>query len=154
VPGIFARKRDLGIVLTSRILVEINAFRGRLPDLLFVRKERMEIVRQKAIYGAPDLIIEIVSPNDRPADIIALETDYRTLGVPEIVFLDQRKRRVRILRKRDADYEETELSTGTLELESMDGLPLQVEWLLQEPLPDELDLLTELLLSQPAAGGS
>src|SRR5689334_3545682 len=52
--GLYVRARGLGIVLGSRTAVEINRFRGRLPDLLFVRQARMEIVQQKAIYGAPD----------------------------------------------------------------------------------------------------
>jgi Uma2 family endonuclease len=147
--GILVRRRNLGIVLSSRILIEIDRFGGRMPDLLFVRRERMDIVQQKAVYGAPDLVIEIVSPNDRPSDIIALETDYRAIGVAEIVFIEPRKRRVRALRRRDTDYEETELTAGTLTLETLAGLPLKVEWLLQEPRPDELDLLIELLSQTP-----
>ncbi|MCS6951098.1 MAG: Uma2 family endonuclease, partial [bacterium] len=60
--GQFVEQRQLGIVLGSRSAVRINEFRGRLPDLLFVRAERMSIVQQKAIYGAPDLVIEIIPP--------------------------------------------------------------------------------------------
>ena len=41
-------------------------------------------MQQKAIYGAPDLMLEVISPNDRPSDIMALEIDYRAIGVPEI----------------------------------------------------------------------
>jgi len=35
---------------------------------------------------APDLVIELISPNDRPSDIVVLEMDYRAIGVTEIVF--------------------------------------------------------------------
>src|SRR5438132_1703941 len=45
--GICVEERSLGIVLGSRTAVEIHQFRGRLPDLLFVRQHRMEIVQQK-----------------------------------------------------------------------------------------------------------
>src|SRR5437660_18206 len=86
---LFTEERGLGIVLGSRTGVEISTYRGRLPNLLFVRRDRMEIVREKAVYGAPDLVIEIISPGDGPSDIIALETDYRSIGVQEVVFLDQ-----------------------------------------------------------------
>src|SRR5579871_4243537 len=51
----YVQYKGLGIVLGSRTAVEIGAYGGRLPDILFVRQERMDIVRQKAIYGAPDL---------------------------------------------------------------------------------------------------
>ena len=85
VVGTYVSHRRLGILLGSRTAVEISAYGGRLPDLLFVRSDRLEIVRERAVYGAPDLVIEIVSPNDRASDLIALETEYRGLGVPEIL---------------------------------------------------------------------
>ena len=64
--GPYVKKRGLGLMLGSRIMVRADDFGGRMPDLLFVRAERLNIVQQKAVYGAPDLVIEIVSPGDRP----------------------------------------------------------------------------------------
>jgi Uma2 family endonuclease len=143
--GDYVEARDLGIVLGSRTLTEISEFRGRLPDLLFVRKDRMEIVQQKAIFGAPDLIVELVSPNDRPSDIISLETDYRTIGVTEIWIIDQQKQRVRILRKHEVGYDEAWLTAGTLSSETVPGFQVELEWLLQEPRPAVLPTLERLL---------
>jgi Uma2 family endonuclease len=140
----YIEDNDLGILLGSRTAVEISQYRGRLPDLLFVKRERMHIVQQKAVYGAPDLTIEIVSPGDRRGQLVALEADYRSLGVAEIVFIDQQKRRVRILRKRGDDYEETLLTEGTLQLESIAGISLEVSWLLSEPRPSARATLARL----------
>ncbi len=112
---------------------------------MFVKRERMQIVQQKAVFGAPDLTIEIVSPGDRRSDLIALEADYRSLKVAEIVFIDQRKQRVRVLRLRGNDYEETTLTTGSLQLESIAGVSLEISWLLADPRPTARETL--LLLS-------
>jgi Uma2 family endonuclease len=135
--SLYTEALKLGEVLGSRTAVEIDQFRGRLPDLLFVRQDRMGIVHQKAVYGAPDLVLEINSPNDRLSESIALETDYRAIGVAEIVFIDQGKRRVRVLRKQTDGYSEAVLTTGTLVLESMGGLALELDWLFVEPRPDQ-----------------
>jgi Uma2 family endonuclease len=135
--GLVAEALGLGVVLGSRTAVEIDQFRGRLPDLLFVQQARLEIVQQMAVYGAPDLIVEISSPNDRLSENIALETDYRAIGTLEIVFIDQGKRRVRILRKEADGYSEEVLTTGALVLESMGGLSLELDWLFVEPRPDQ-----------------
>jgi Uma2 family endonuclease len=143
--GDFVEARDLGMVLGSRTAVQINPFRGRLPDMLFVRKERLEIVQQKAVFGAPDLVVEFVSPDDRPSDIIARETDYRAIGVAEIWLLDQARRRVRTLRKRDDGYEEAEQSGGTLVSETAPGFQVEVEWLWTDPRPLLRPLLDGLL---------
>jgi Uma2 family endonuclease len=140
----YIEDRNLGILLGSRTAVEITQYRGRLPDLLFVKRERMQIVQQKAVYGPPDLTIEIISPGDRKSDQVALEADYRSLGVAEIVFINQRKRQVRVLRKRDNDYEDITLTTGTLELESIAGMRLEVNWLVSEPRPTARETLDGL----------
>src|SRR5262249_35139929 len=57
----YADARHLGRVLSSRIMVKTDDFGGRMPDLLFIRQERLHISQQKAVQGAPDLIIEIIS---------------------------------------------------------------------------------------------
>ncbi|MES4792979.1 MAG: hypothetical protein C4321_08325 [Chloroflexota bacterium] len=143
--GAYISHRKLGIVLGSRTPVEISGYGGRMPDLLFVRAEREAIVREKAVFGAPDLVVEIVSPNDRPSDLIALETEYRTLGVAEILFVDLPRRRVRTLRRRGEEYDEEVLTGGTLQLESVEGVELAVSALLEEPRPDEFTTILALL---------
>lgn len=137
--------KDLGVIRGSRTAVQITEHRGRLPDILFVRRERAGIVQEKGIYGAPDLVVEIVSPGDRPADIVALEADYRDIGVAEIWFVDQQRKQVRVLRKRDEDYAEEILSQGVVRSAAVEGFQLEVAWLFAKPLPLELDILMQLL---------
>jgi len=141
----FVSHKQLGIVLSSRFTVRIDEHNARLPDLLFVRKDRDHIVQERAVYGAPDLVIELISPNDRPSDTIDLETDYRSINVPEILFIDQQKRQVLVLRKRDDRYDELMLTTGTLDLAGIDGFAVQVSWLFDESRPDAFDLVRSLL---------
>src|SRR5262249_31274381 len=112
------RKLNLGIVLGSRTTVEISEFGGRLPDVLFVRRDRMDIVHERAIYGAPDLVIEISSPNDRPSDFSSQEADYRSLGVGEIVFIDMQRRQIRILLREENGYSDKTCSQGIFTLTS------------------------------------
>lgn len=149
--SLYVKARQLGIVLGSRTAVEIHQFRGRLPDLIFIRGERMEIVQQKGVYGAPDLAIEIVSPGDRASNVVSLETDVRTIGVAEIVFVDQRRARVRVLRKRESDYDEEIVTAGPVVFETLGGIQLLTEWLFADPRPDERALVDELLSGPPGA---
>jgi len=144
----YVATRGLGIVRGSRTPVQITEYRGRLPDLLFVRRERADIVQEEGIYGAPDLVVEIISPGDRPTDLIALETDYRNIGVAEIWFIDQRQKRVRVLRKRDEGYAEEVLNQGVVQSEVVEGFWLEVAWLFAKPRPLELDTLMQILGGQ------
>jgi Uma2 family endonuclease len=145
----YVRQHGLGTVLGSRTPVEIDAFGGRLPDLLFVRVDREHIIQDRAIYGAPDLVIEILSPNDCPSDVLALETDYRNIGVAEIVFVDPPKSRLLVLRRRENDYALETLTSGAFHSETVPGFRFQIEQLFQDPLPNEFDLLQALLTETP-----
>ena len=145
VMGLYTQKRGLGRMFHSRFPVQINAFGGRLPDLMFVRQEQMRLVEQKAFFGVPDLVIEVVSPNDRPSALRALEADYCTLGVPEILFVNTRIPEIRIVRKNDNAYSETSVTSGAVVFDTIPGLMLQAEWILHEPRPDAFDTLSALL---------
>lgn len=141
----YVRANDLGIVRGSRTAVRITEHRGRLPDVVFVRQERAGIVQEKGIYGAPDLIIEILSPGDKVSDVLALEVDYRSIGATEIWFIDQEQKQVRILRRREEGYTEQVLTEGPLQSEVVEGFRLEVTWLFARPLPLELDTLMQLM---------
>ena len=148
--GLYVRRAGLGTVLGTRSPVQISEFGGRMPDLFFVRREREHLLTSKATRGAPDLAIEIVSPNDRRADLNATEADYRSIGVAEIVYIDLPRRRVRVLRRAEAGYDEEIVTTGQpLRLHSLGGMTLEWDWLFVEPRPDEIDTVLSLLAARP-----
>ena len=62
----FTRERLLGEVLPAPMDVILD-FENNLvvqPDLLFVAGERQHIVTDR-VYGPPDLVVEVLSPNPR-----------------------------------------------------------------------------------------
>jgi Uma2 family endonuclease len=93
---VYVSIRDLGIVLGSRTPVKIDGYNGRLPDIVFVRKEGLHIVTEDAIVEAPDLVIEIRSPGDRRSRVIGLIADYMRIGVFEIWLVDPQGKVLRV----------------------------------------------------------
>jgi Uma2 family endonuclease len=141
----YVSAKGLGIVRGSRTAVKITEHRGRLPDIVFVRKENAQIVQEDGIFGTPDLVVEIWSPGDRLSDMLAKEADYKSIGVLEIWFVDQQRRQVRVLRKGKEGYEEKVMKKGVLRSEVVEGFWVKVEWLFKKPLPNELETLQRLL---------
>jgi Uma2 family endonuclease len=141
----YVSAKSLGIVRGSRTAVKITEHRGRLPDIVFVRKENAQIVQEDGIFGTPDLVVEIWSPGDRLSDMLAKEADYKSIGVLEIWFVDQQRRQVRVLRKGKEGYEERVMKKGVLRSEIVEGFWVKVEWLFKKPLPNELETLQRLL---------
>ena len=77
-------KRSLGLLLYAPVdvIIQRDPLRTRQPDLLFVRAARSEIIRDQ-IEGAPDIVIEILSPSNSRTDILDKLADYAKIGVPE-----------------------------------------------------------------------
>lgn len=141
----YTTKQDVGAVRGSRTGLKIDENGGRIPDLIFVRKDNLGILQNEGVVGTPDLVIEILSPSDRRKQITERETDYRRIHVPEIVFIDQRKNEIRILRLAEREYHETLVSAGPLTFTTIPGLRIQAEWLFDESRPVPFDLLVEIL---------
>ena len=58
-----------GEVFYAPFLVEFPGIGDRVqPDLIFVSDERREIIAEKQVLGAPDLVVEILSPSTAHRD--------------------------------------------------------------------------------------
>ena len=53
------------------------------PDLLVVLNERAEIIKSRGITGAPDVVVEIISPSSMETDFLKKSKLYERFGVQE-----------------------------------------------------------------------
>ena len=146
--GLYVEERQLGEVLTQKFLVRITDYTGREPDLLFVSRKRLEIIEPNYLAGAPDLVIEIVSPHDRPNEIVQKQAEYEQLGVKELWIIDQPRTRLAVFDLSDEDhYVPREPEGDTLVARTVPGFQLRVEWLWREPrqFPSGLAVVQDLL---------
>ena len=89
------RRRGLGEVWFSPLDVILDARRHLVvqPDLFFVSGERSHIADK--VWGAPDLEIEVLSPNPRIGTLEERLAWFAEYDVKEVWLLHQRQRRVR-----------------------------------------------------------
>ena len=52
------------------------------PDVIFIRQERLDIVTVSEVRGAPDLVVEVLSPSTRRRDLRVKMQIYARFGVP------------------------------------------------------------------------
>lgn len=62
------------------------------PDILFVRSERASIIGDKNVQGAPDLVVEVLSPSTRKRDAVVKRALYAQAGVAHCWILDPDER--------------------------------------------------------------
>ena len=94
----FVRAHDLGKLFVSPFDVLFAEGDYVEPDLVFVRRDREGILSDRGVEGAPDLLVEVLSPSTAKRDRgIKLER-YRHFGVPEYWIVDAEARTLEIRR--------------------------------------------------------
>ncbi len=90
------------IMAPCDVLIRLSPLRTRQPDVLYISKERLAQCSDKRdptpLLVAPELVVEIVSPNEtkrRVADKIA---DYISIGVQECWLVNSDTETVEVLR--------------------------------------------------------
>ena len=80
--------------------LESNPDHVRAPDAAFVQRERTEAVEDGPGYypGAPDLVIEVISPSDRYTEVDEKVSDWLNAGAQAVVVVNPRGRVVRVHR--------------------------------------------------------
>jgi len=78
-------------VLIAAVDVRLNADKGDdtvvQPDLLIVCDEE-KLADGKSVKGAPDLVVEILSPSNEKHDRVKKHAKYKEAGVKEIWYID------------------------------------------------------------------
>ena len=139
------QQHDLGRVLGPEVQVRLRPGLRRVPDLLFVAKARADMIQPTLIEGAPDLIVEIVSPDSVERDWREKYLEYQTAGVGEYWVVDLEYQRLAVYRlSEERRYKAVPAEEGVYRSQVLPGFWLQAEWLWQEPLPNELDVAREM----------
>ncbi|RLE13973.1 Uma2 family endonuclease [Candidatus Aerophobetes bacterium] len=105
----FIREKKLGIILNAPMDVVLSEENVVQPDILFISKKRASIITEKNIQGAPDLVIEILSPNTKKKDSILKRKLYAKFGVKEFWLVDPEKKEIEVLTFKKEGFERTGL---------------------------------------------
>ncbi|MBI5034442.1 MAG: Uma2 family endonuclease [Chloroflexi bacterium] len=79
---------DWGELFIAPIEVYLDEHNFLLPDLVCVAKARLDIVQDKGIVGAPDLVIEVLSPSTVRVDRVLKMNTYARHQVPHYWIVD------------------------------------------------------------------
>lgn len=110
----------LDVVLSEQIVVQ--------PDLLFISQEQKGIIAEDEIRGAPDLVVEILSPYTAGRDRTLKKKLYARHGVKEYWLVDPEEKTIEVLALGQRGYERVALykdkGRGTLESPLLPGLKI------------------------------
>ena len=105
---IFSEDNDLGRVFFSSTDVVLSDDSGTdvvQPDILFISKGREDVITAANVQGAPDLVVEILSPSTSRRDWKYKRELYAKYGVKEYWIVDPANRIVSVVMLKDGVLE-------------------------------------------------
>ncbi|MBE3588882.1 MAG: Uma2 family endonuclease [Thermoanaerobacteraceae bacterium] len=100
----YQAKENKGAVLVSPLDVYFNQEETFQPDIIFISKERSHIIEHNKINGAPDLVVEILSPSTAYYDLRKKYRVYERYGVKEYWIVDPEDETVEIYLNHDGRF--------------------------------------------------
>jgi len=76
------------------------------PDLAIIRQGRRGSLSKRGFEGAPDVVVEILSPTTRGNDVFLKKAAYARLGVAEYWIVDPDLGRIEVFRLKEGGYDQ------------------------------------------------
>ena len=125
----FVQARQLGEVLDAPLDVVFSETDVVQPDLLYIAGDRVDILRDRGVFGPPDLAVEILSPASVRRDLQQKLTLYQRYGVREYWIIDLQNRTVDVWTSRESPLDTRRVVTagGIIESSILPGLAMELD---------------------------
>lgn len=121
----YVKANHLGEVFAAEtgFLIARNPDTVRAPDVAFVQRQGVETTGDVPGYwpGAPDLAVEVVSPNDLYSEVAEKVDAWLTAGTQLVIIVDPRRQTITVHRS------PTAMQTLTVN-DTLDGAPVLPGW--------------------------
>ena len=140
--GTYVDRHRLGELFREEVAVRLSPRNVFQPDLAFYRAVRRGLIRDSHVEGAPDLVVEVLSPRTADRDVGPKFAEYEQHGVSEYWILDPETLAHRFYRRAGELLVEYAQQGSSIESQVVTGFFVLREWLDPERLPP----LTESLV--------
>lgn len=84
----YLKQHPVGAVFVAPLDVVLSDVDIVEPDLLYISRDRADVLTRQNVRGAPDLVVEILSPSTRKTDETTKRKRYERFGVGEYWVVD------------------------------------------------------------------
>jgi Uma2 family endonuclease len=129
----FVMESGIGVVLTAPFDVRFDLYNLVQPDIVVVLREHSDRLTASGMRGAPDLVVEILSPSTRAIDEVKKVALYATHGVQEYWIVDPEYKSVTAHHLREERYEVIRPGQTPVRSELLDGFSIDSKEFFQFP---------------------
>ena len=147
--GLFVEHHDLGEVFGPNLQIRLRPRLRRIPDLLFISRQRLHLLEEAHFEGAPELAMEIVSSDSQERDEEDKYKEYETFGIREYWIIAPLVKRIDVYHLSDQRKYEPLLpdASGVYHSAAIPGFFVNPQWIWRQPPPKKRDILRELGIS-------
>lgn len=131
----FVAELQLGEAFLSPIDVYFDNNEAYQPDIIFISTERLDIIGEKNIQGAPDIVVEVLSSNAK-YDLVDKREMYESEGVREYWIVDIDRKSIDVLENVQGKFgNEFRLfsrgrgGTGSVESKVLEGFSVELAYI-------------------------
>jgi Uma2 family endonuclease len=95
----YLQEHPIGAVFAAPLDVVFSDFDVVEPDILYISRERAGVLTEQHVRGAPDLVVEILSPGTRKTDEATKRRLYERFDVTEYWVVDPELDAIKIYRR-------------------------------------------------------
>ena len=100
----YIKKNNLGKIFTAPTDVILDEKNTIQPDIIYVSKKNLHILRKKGIFGSPDCVVEILSPSSIEVDRYKKMPLYEKFKIKEYWIVDVANKAIEIFTLEDDKY--------------------------------------------------
>jgi len=101
----YVKHHKLGKLFTAPVDVVLDPENTIQPDLVFIATGNLRIIQKRAIFGTPDLLVELISPSSVRRDRYDKKDLYARFGVKEYWIGDPANKSMEILTLKQGAYQ-------------------------------------------------
>jgi Uma2 family endonuclease len=136
---------DLGVLYREVVAVRLSSRNTFLPDLAYFRKDRRHVVEESYVDGAPEMVVEALSPRTASRDTGPKFAEYEQHGVEEYWILDPATLAHRFYRREGELLVEFAQEAARIESQVLAGFFVVRDWLDPTRLPQARTALATIL---------
>ncbi len=142
--GTYVHEHRLGRLFQEEVAVRLSSRNVFQPDLAFYRAGREDRIHDNHVEGAPDLVVEALSPRTADRDVGVKFAEYEQHGVTEYWVLDPETLAHRFYRRDGELLVEYAVGAARIESRVVPGFFVLREWLDPEHTPSILESIARI----------
>ncbi|HME55273.1 MAG TPA: Uma2 family endonuclease [Candidatus Lokiarchaeia archaeon] len=144
---VFLEETGQGKIYGSRFVMRLNAKWNPEPDLMIIRPENYENIKETLYEGAVDVAIEILSKSTKDIDLTQKIPKYLEAGVKEVWIFDPHAKTITIQsKKRKQIFQDPDVD-DCIPSDIIENIPIKIKWIWHRDIYPSNAIVKQLLSS-------